>query len=285
VNDTPLGSSDPRTEPVFAMNENNEITFDWGRPLFGEQNEAKFSDDEIDESDYGLEESPTPHTVNVIEASPDCGICYRSGFVPGFEQWGKHRIVLTSHDLSNEFSYFIDREQQPHTFNRMHGSGFVEFEVSIPRYFKGANVSVRNNYDILAELPTVNGQPLTLSLLQMLAGSKVAVRIVAEQFTHVVLVFDLGTEPVLANIAQLSKQTDWTTFEAIGNLQAILPMTIEEVTVGSIMIVPNMNLGLRIVDVTYLRTARSFNVDWSVNTRVAQPQEPWRHIHKATRLY
>jgi len=57
-------------------------------------------------------------------------------------------------------------------------------------------------------------------------------------------------------------------------------MLIKEVTVGSLLWLPKKGIGLRIVDVTYLRTSDGRNLDWAVNTRIAQPQEAWKYIAK-----
>lgn len=265
-----------------------EINIDWSRPLFGESGEVVTDiEDMSGANDYDfVDDAQQPTAVNhVIESSPDCGICYRSGFVPGFEQYGQVRYVLTTHNMVNENAYNIDRTEQPHMFHKLAATGWIEFEIKVPKYFKSVKYSVRNNHDLLNEKLFIGNQPLCLDDLKAFAGQTLPIRVRAETFTHAVVVFDLGSDPIVANIAQLSKLTDWTQFETIGNLGVILPMTIKELPVGSFIIVPDKYIGLKVTDVQYLRTSKNHNLDWNVTTRVAQPMESWKSIHKSFQLF
>lgn len=271
----------PATVQRSGIAESHEITINWNRPLFGEPNEARVEEDDgTDLNDYEFDDAPTPHTQQLIESSTDCGVCYRTGFLPGFELYGKHRIVLTTHDIRAQSLYTVDRSAAPHVFQRLHQDGFVEFEIRVPKYFKSVGFSIRNNVQILDNVLFTEMGICDLAYLKSMAGKKIKVRVSAQHFTHVVIVFDLGTDPIYANIAQLSKASDWTQFNTIGNLNVILPMTINEVQPGTIIVVPKFGLALRVTDVTFLRTANGSNLDWSVNTRVSQPQEPTLKMHK-----
>lgn len=279
--ETALGSADLNIQRS-GIAESHDITIDWRRPLFGEPNEARIEEtDGTDETDYEFDDSPVPHANQVFESSPECGICYRTGFLPGYVQYGTVRTVLTSHDLVDQHAYNIDRALVPHAFERLHRQGWVEFEVQVPKYFVTARFSIRNNHAILDNSLITPVGVCDLAYLKASAGTKIRLRVTAENFTHVVLTFDTGTESVYANIAQMSKQTDWTMFNTIGNLNVILPMTIPEVTTGSLIVVPKFGQVLSVTDVTYLRTATTSNLDWSVNTRVCQPQEQVLRIHKS----
>ena len=269
--------------PKSGISETHEISIDWRRPLFGEPHEARdeSGDDGTELSDYDFEDDDEPVRSNqLIESNADCGICYRSGFVPGLVQYGKHRVVLTTHDVVGNNGCTIDRTAAPHTFDRLTATGYVEFGVQVPKYFNSVRYSVRNNIDMVdAELSTEDGL-LSTAWLKSHAGQQVRIRVSTETFTHLVLTFDLGVDTVRANIAQLNKQSDWTLFNTIGNLNVILPMTIPELTTGSVIVVPKVGLALIITDITYLRPEDGRNLDWSVNTRVCQPQEPALKIHK-----
>lgn len=267
--------------------QSEEISINWNKPLFGEPNEANFN---TDYDEYDFEESPnisSPSSIgtSVIEASVDCGICYRSGFVPGFEQYGRTRFVYTSQDLIDQNSINIDRSEAPHVIDRLHKNGWALFALSIPKYFKSVTYSVRNGYEVLNEKLWNGSAHLTLSDVQNNAGRTIFFRVQAPKFTHVDITFDLGTDPILANIAQLTKLTDWTLFETVGNLNVILPMTVPELPVGSVVIVPKKGFGLRITDVPQLRTSKGHNLDWACTTRFMQPQEPLRNIAKGFRLF
>ena len=259
-----------------GISETHEIVVDWRRPLFGEPNEASFVEEDegsADEFDFD-DEQPVSHSNQVFESSAECGICYRTGYVPGFIEYGKHRVVLTTHDVVGYSGVSINRARAPHVFERLTNTGYVEFELQVPKYFVSVRQSVRNNTSILEEIVETDVGPLTLAYLKQSAGKTVRLRVSADEFTHVVLTFDLGTDLIRANIAQMSKQTDWTMFSTIGNLNVILPMTIPDIPTGSIIFVPKTALSLIVVDVTYLKPEDGRNLDWSVNTRVCQPQEP-----------
>lgn len=269
-----------------GISETQDITINWAKPLFGEPNEAKFGTDaNYDEMDFDDTSSPALVQNSIIESNPDCGVCFRSGFVPGFDQYGRTRFVLTTHDIIDQNSVNIDRSVGPHVFDRLASTGWVLFAIQVPKYFKAVTYSVRNGYEILNEQLWNNAAPLTLADLKSNAGRIMYIRVKAKQFTHVDITFDLGTDPIHANIAQMSKMTDWTMFETIGNLNVILPMTIPELPVGSVIIVPHKGMGLRITDVPQLRTSKGHNLDWACTTRVMQPQEPLKTIHKGFRLF
>lgn len=268
-------------QPKSGIGSNNQISIDWRRPLFGEPNEALFEEDENESSDgyeFDEDENDRPVSNQLLETSSDCGICYKTGYVPGFVLHGKHRHVLTTHDVVNHSGYTIDRTSAPHRFEQLSNTGWVEFAVHIPRYFKKASYSIRNNHANLDADISIDGLPLSRQVLASYAGLTATLRVSCRVFTHLVLVFDLGTDAVRANIAQLSQQSDWTQFVAIGNLNVILPMTIPDIPIGSLIVVPKIGLTLTVTDQTYLRPVDGRNLDWSLNTRVCQPQEPATRI-------
>lgn len=277
--------------PTSVLSDSEEIVVDWGSPLFGDASEYTHEEDQATANDYELEDEPsefrqtTVMGTTAIDESPACGVCYRTGFVPGFQQWGQTRVVLTTNDIIGESGFVLNKVEAPHKFVRLTRNGYVEFELDVPKYFKSANYSIRNNFDqTMDTLHNQDGTPLTLDDLKQGAGKKVVIKLYAEVFTHVVIVFDLGSEPVRVNLAQMSKATDWTQFDAISNMNIILPTTIPEVTNGSIVLIPKIKLALRITDVQFLKTASGFSMDWSCGTRVLQPMEPLKHIGKGIRI-
>ncbi len=267
---------------VTTSGGSHEISIDWRRPVFGESGEHRFEEEDGTElGDYDFDDSePVQHANQLIESSADCGICYRTGFLPGYEQYGKRRYVLTTYDIVDQHAYTIRRTSAPHVFQRLHQNGWVEFEITVPKYFKSVHYSIRNNVELLDNQITTQSGICDFAYLQANAGKKTRLRVSAEEFTHAVLTFDMGTDTVRANIAQMSRATDWTLFSTIGNINVILPMTIPELTNGSYIIVPKFGIALIVTDVTYLRVADGNNLDWSVNTRVSQPQEAVTRIHK-----
>ena len=287
---TEMDIATPELPKYKGVAQSTEVTIQWNKPLFGEPNEAKF-DGNGDYDEFAFDEelpsSKNPSLIDksVIESSADCGVCFRTGFVPGFEQYGRTRNIFTTQDIVDQNAFNIDRSVAPHSFNRLAATGWVMFALPIPKYFKAVTYSVRDGYEILNEQLWNNMAALTLADLRANAGRTMMIKVKAKRFTHVDITFDLGTDSIHANIAQLTKVTDWTTFVTIGNLNVILPMTIPELPVGSFIYLPKKSMGLRVTDVPHLRTANGHNLDWSVNTRVLQPQEPLLGVSKGFRLF
>lgn len=280
-----MGVKSEEAPKYKGISREEEVTIDWNAPLFGEPHEANFPED-ASYNEYDFDTPVSEITPSVIESSPDCGICYRTGFVPGFEQYGQQRHVFTSHDMVDARGYTTDRSLTPHTFFRLDRNGEIVFVIPVPKYFAHAQVSVRNNYALLKdEQVFFQGTPLSLTHLKQNAGKPIAVSVRAEVFTHLVVVFDLGGDPLHVNVAQLAKVTDWTLFETIGNLNVVLPMTIPELPVGSVIVLPSKRMALRTTDVPNMRTAKGRNINWTCTTRVLQPQEALKSIHFGVKIY
>ena len=291
------GFSGSIEEPSFGSipAQQNELVIDWGRSAFGEQYDHSPEPGEetnISENDDGYEFDEDQHIDGLadplssgLDETPACGICYRSGFVPGYEQYGQQRTLLTTNDVVAIDGYTINRSAAPHIFEKVVDDGFVSFQLSVPKYFKAVTYSIRNNFAILDDKFYADGNFLTLAYLRANAGRVITISCAAEQFTHAQVAFDVGAEPVLANISMLSKMTDWQQFEAIGTLNVVTHTDMSDFPVGSLFIVPKKNMGLRTTDVPILRPASGQSLDWSVNTRYMQPQEQLKNIHKGFRIY
>ena len=291
------GFSGSVEEPSFGglIAQQNELTIDWGASAFGEPNDHTNNEDDFNELssnadgyefDDGQQLPGMDSPVSTaLDETPACGICYRHGFVPGYEQYGQQRTLLTTTDVTSIDGYTINRTYFPHKFERLSDDGYVQFELSVPKYFKSASYSVRNNFEVLEDKLYLNGIPLSLAALKDAAGTTILISCTSDEFTHVHFVFDVGAEPIKANIAMLSKMTDWQQFEAIGTLNVVTHTDLSDLPVGSVFIVPKRNIGLRTTDVPILRTASGQSLDWSVNTRYMQPQEQLKNIHKAFKVY
>jgi hypothetical protein len=279
----------------------SEITIDYYRPLFGNKTEATNNNDftsfkELDEDDDLIDESiddtelaSTP-SRNLLGANADCAICYKTGFVPGYNLYGWDRKLLCTFDMVQISGYHLNQSTTPHTFQKEDKrEGFVEFSFIVPRYFNSVKVSIRNNHaSLLDDDIYIKGSsvtPISITYLKEFAGKEVTVRITSELFTHIIFEFDLGCEKVHANLAQQNKNMDWTSFDTLGNINFILPMTVPEVQSSEYVYVPKRAQMFKITDVPYLRVADGRNLDWSVNTRVVQPQEPIRKIIAGRTLY
>lgn len=284
-------------EPSFGSlrEQQDELVINWGASAFGEQFDHTVEPDEMpnlstnddgydfdDEQGISGLEGPA---VNALDETPACGICYRHGFIPGYEQYGQQRTLFTTNDVVGISGYTINRSAAPHIFEKVVDDGTVSFELSVPKYFKSVSFSIRNNFEVLDDKLLFSGNFLSLAALKANAGKTIVVECDAEEFTHIHVVFDVGAEPILANIAMLSKMTDWQQFEAIGTLNVVTHTDLNDFPVGSLFIIPKKGMGLRTTDVPILRPASGQSLDWSVNTRYMQPQEALKYIHKGFFIY
>lgn len=300
-NNVPVTLSRNDSEPLKS------IKIDYNRQLFGTANQMTrqetndADDDGADVDDFDFDEddeendSHTPmDTVDAPFASgKDCGICYKSGYVPGYQAYGFERRLLTTHNIADVYGFTIDYTTAPHTLRCNDPiEGYADFEVEVPKYFKSIQFSIRDNIHVLGgdSLFVASDDqsvriPLTTNDFRMNAGRTMKVRVRASEFTHAVIEFDLGTERLHANLAQMSKTVDWTLFDTLGNIQMVLPPTIQNISGSDVIHVPSRSMSFKVTDVTYLRTAMEKNLDWPVSTRVLQPNESLGRIHKAFKLY
>lgn len=266
----------------FDTSKNETIKIDFNRPLFGQHNEVATSeDDDEDLTDFLLEEKTdvtgnSNYQEHLFSNSAECSICYRTGYVPGFKVLHHDRRVFTHYDILNLEGFNLERAR-PHKLTSLHSESFVEFETTIPKYFKSVKFSVKDNTTKIYATLSINGQPLSLSQLRLNAGKKVVLRIegldVDKSFTHITLDFALDVDPLTANISQLSKNLDYTMYDTTGSITVYFPMTHEKCESGDLIYVPEKKIMLKVTDVTYSQTAANKRFEWQCTTRVVQPQE------------
>ncbi len=267
-----------------------EIVIDYSRPLFGQRGESLYAEDLDIEDELAIDDNAEEQGRTVINSlfssSSDCGICFRTGYLPGYELYGYDRRLLTTYDIVDSRGYHKDVSTAPHTITQIDTKGWVSFNVDVPKYIKGLSFIIRNNLALLVDevLYDAQGLPLSLASFIAAAGQTLTLYVQAPAFTHVVLEFDVGTEKVRANLAQSSRTTDWTLFDTLGNIQIILPMTIQEVSPTDVVHVPSRNTAFKVTDEQYLRTSLERNLDWAVSVRVLQPTEALRSIARLITL-
>lgn len=285
-------------QPVIDMGD-DEIVIDHNGSLFGTRATTGDHDDDNYEPGSGMgsyddeeiveDEYDARSQDKLFALSTDCGICYRNGMLPGYELYGYDRKVLSGQVVLEAYGFNLDSTASPHQFNCFDPEeGYVEFAIDVPKYFKAMRYSVRNNANHLPDeslyLATANPQELTAAAVRAAAGTTLTVRVRTEQFTHVVVDFNLGVEPIIAQLGQDNKATDWTMFDTLGSMNLILPMTISSVETSDVIYIPSRKRTVKVSDVTYLRTARDKNMDWQVQARVLQPQEGLKRIYQANTL-
>lgn len=211
----------------------------------------------------------------------NCGICYRTGFQPGYTSYGKQRFVLTNWDIASISGFTLQTTATPNRFSRQGPASdytFVEFVVAIPKYFVACKISVRDNGTTLSDRLSLNGLPITLKSLQSYAGKEVRVKCSAKTFTHVVVEFDLGLNKLRANLGGETKSLDYTKLDPFANFSVVLPPTLFEVNTGDVLVVPKRRLVLRVIDMERKITADQRQIEWSVQTRLVQRTESLRDI-------
>lgn len=281
-----------------VTNERVEVTLQ--DSIFGEDAEQNYSDDVLDviDEEYNVgynidQELNHNHDHNVPfedgllhGTNVKCGICYRRGFTPSYTSLGKSRYVLTNYEIENIEGYYIDRTQAPHKFIRQVDSGYVEFRVSVPKFFKSLTYSVRNNIAETSgcKLYDINGTIITRTVLDTYKGQTMNFKVSQKEFTHVVLEFDLGVPKVRVNISGESISLDYRRLDANTNFTVILPPTIPKVSNEDVMIIKDRGLALKVTNVVPKQTATKRLLEWEATTRVIQPTEDVKRIHTGYKL-
>lgn len=267
----PLPTDKTIPHHISKHTELNEIVIDSRESLFGDKN-AFTHDDESNEYEF--------NSNNSVYDSPDCGICYRMKFLPGFDLFGYQRSLFTTHDIVDSLSAYIDSTEKPNKINIETIEGFCEFVLDIPKYFKEVKFSIRNNHEIInANLYTISNDILSLDYLASNCGKQIVFRCKESQFTHIDISFKISND-LYTNIAQFSKALDYTMLETLSNISVIFDTKIPELTAESFLLLPKKNIMLKISDVNFLREHSNKNMNWETTCRVLQPQERPKNIFK-----
>lgn len=262
--------------------------------FFGQSAEQDYNDavlDAIDDTGYtNFHDDSINGSIDHTEAvfsgqNTRCGICYRTGRQPGFVAYGKQRTLLTTYDIQDVGSYFINRTKAPHTFEKQHREGFVEFAVKVPKYFKLLTWSIRDNTDLIegARLYTRDNEVLTSQILRANAGKTLAIRIRESEFTHVSLEFDMGQE-LRANISAETSTLDYTKLDATASINIVIPPEVPNVSSGDIVVIKDRKLVLKLSDRSPRQTSTQRIMGWESQARVLQPTESEKRIHVGYKL-
>lgn len=277
--------------PFGKSEEDEEISVLYRKPLFGERGEFHTQEDE-DESadDYLINDDPelsgTAGTEDsVFSGNADCGLCYRTGYIPAYQLLGQTRYFLTTHNVVAIDGYTINRDEAPHVFEDLGVGGSVAFTFTVPKFFKSVKFCLRNNHDEIYQPLYVGSQPLTLALLKSNAGKDITVSVKGEDFTHAIIEFEHDVEAVTANVSQISRNQDYSSFDTVGTVNIFLPMTIGRVESGDLIFVPTKKMVCKVIDVTYAQTADNVRFEWQANCRVLQPQEKLKNISLSRKIF
>jgi len=260
--------------------------------IFGTEMDANiFNDVEVrdvsgmqrDEGIRGIETEEYEDSVG--QGSVNCGICYRSLKQPGYKAYGMQRSVYTHYDIERIEGYHLDSTSAPHAFKREHEDGFVCFRVMVPKYFKSAIISIREDLYVLREKPLrKDGVPITVEDFRRHAGQYVEIYIRSERFTHFVVEFDMGIPRLNANIGGETTTLDYDRLQTMSDIPIVLGPEVSDVNEGDIVCIPERNLYLKIRDKERKIMQDQSRLEWVCSSRVLQPTEPLRAIAKGYKL-
>ena len=216
----------------------------------------------------------------------NCPICYREGYVPAFQPVGFNYQTLTTTNAAFYSGYRIVADEQPNVFEKVEDDGYVDFYVTVPKFFTTGTWSIRN-YDgeLLgaAWIPVIvdgkHEMPLTKATLERYRGRKAMLRIRAPYFSHCNVVFDLGARPLMANISSETQVLDYDKELTVSNLNIVLPYNAGNLQPQDILVLPRRKLVLMVTDAPMQRNAMNKTLEWSVATRTIQRKERIFNIH------
>lgn len=302
----------PNNERILKNTGNGEITIKHRSMLFGEDeiddspdvsldqdsvnNATQHTDDDL--LDYGTSSSPLSDSTFILGESIDCGVCYRTGVLPGYSMVGSqsHTITMLTGHIQEVKSYHLDTVPTPERFVRLHDSGYIKCSCSIPpptaihRFL----YSIRNNRDVLigSYLYGYNGKPI-LSFADFVNNTQRTVSsdyagslggdvyewvltfyVKEAEFTHVCIhaVSNIA-KSLYANISEESLSMDYNTINTLSNLTLTMPANFHKVRFGDLVYVPSRNLTLKVSDFSRKNSVDFTTWEYTVNTRQLQPQE------------
>ena len=269
INNGLFGNREVKTESVFdAIELGTLIQEETGDPLITS-----------DGSDW---ESLGSQGIN-------CPMCYREGWLPAYQPVGYQSILCSEHNCVQYQGYGVDG--RPLTYTRLETDGHVDYQVSVPKYWVSATYSIRTAKGILlptVEKPTIcvgaQELPLTMATLETLRGKRCVLRIRAQEFSHCVLNFCLGAQPIGCNISEETKVLDYEKEQTISDLNIVLPHRVGELGPQDVLVLPSRNLVLMVTGVPQKRNASNKVWEYTVPTRTVQRGEQIFNIHRGYRI-
>lgn len=217
----------------------------------------------------------------------NCGICYRQGVQPGFAAVGFQYVVMSHHHVRGIEGYTLDQSVAPAAFRQVVKQGFVDFDVTVPKFFRSATYSVRSNDKVFGAgtrpMAVINGQTteLTMDILDKHRGQNIIIRVCnVEIFTHCVFIFDLGVSGVNCNISEEANTLNYDQELTIGNITVVLPAKVGMIEPEDLLVLPDRRYVLKVTEVPKKRTAHQQAWEWVCTTRPVQRKELQYNIEK-----
>lgn len=219
----------------------------------------------------------------------NCGICYREGFVPAFEAHNWKYQVMAHHNLTEIYGYSEDRSAKPLAFEQTDDDGFLEFSITVPKYFTEVYYSVRNNTDVYGaqqRLYDPSGTAIDKQYIDGFRGREMRVQVRdVPDFTHAVMMFRIIDEPVTANISEEQDMLNYENEVTVGDLTVIVPHTIGSIRSGDIIVAPKRNLVLKVTGAPRKSTADKQMWEWALTCRTLQRSESLHQIFKMFKVW
>lgn len=220
---------------------------------------------------------------NPMGQAANCSICFMNGIVPSYQPVGYTTYILTHAHVQKLQSYTLDRGQHPYRLQSI-GNGFVVYTITVPKFYKSLQYSIRNNHDLLDTHLFHEGRRLTKAVLDLYRGKTIDIEVRAPEFSHVVLMFNLGANPILADMSEESNTLNYDQELTVSDLNLVFSQKVGMITSQDLIYIPQRNYVLRVTNASRKRTADMQMWEWSVSTRTIQRIEPLYNLHRGFTL-
>lgn len=243
------------------------IDIDLNVPLFGGQKTDHDTFIELNTNNVPDSNGTESFIPSLFGNSIDCGICFRTGYVPGYTALGYSRQVLTTHNVLSIDGYEI-KNTMPAQFIRLRDDAQCTFSILVPPTYKAAAYRVFNNREPLTDEISIN-----------LVPGRQLLHVSSSIFTHIVVMFEIGKH-VLIDFPQDQKSLDLTLFDSIGTVQLVAANNIPNVSSGDLIYNIELDRLLKVTDFTYFRLKTGQVLGWNITARPVQKDETVFNIHQ-----
>lgn len=221
-----------------------------------------------------------------------CGICYGQGFQPAYQPANWHYNLITHHHIKQIEGYMINPGRQPAYIEQVREDGFVVMDVTVPKFFKEFKYSIRNdgkvlgpNYKLFVE-ESGGLVPMTNDHLNTARGGSIEVVVQGiPEFTHIVVMFDLGIEPIHVNMSEEQNILNYDQELTVGDLTLVLSSNVGNIQSEDLIVLPEKGYVIKANAAPKRRTAKGEHWEWVVTGRVVQRKEFLFTIFKGYKLW
>ena len=228
-------------------------------------------------ADNGLDSSPLGNNEN-------CGICLMQGVVPSYVPVGYTQFMFTHHHVEHASGYNLNRGFHPYLFEQFLDKGFVRFELNVPKHWTEVEYSIRNNLTMTSYHFYKDGALLTKAMLDAHRGKTIKLEVRAPSFTHAVISFNLGSNPIMANMSDEQNVINYDQELTVGDLNLVFPVSVGMMNPEDYIYIKKRNYVVKLNAVTKKRTANGQFWEWSVGSRTVQRKDAAFNIHRGFKL-